>query len=501
MALFLRNSIRNFEVKKIDIINYFKIFDMKKYFISVLSAIMGGAIALGGYHFLIKEKENSSLSFSSSTEDNTNVVHTNFHQVANFNFDENSFINASNKTVNSVVHVKNMTVAPEITSIFDLFSGNMPQQGGKERLAGTGSGVIISPDGYIVTNNHVISGASSVQVTLNNNQTYKAEIIGSDSSSDIALLKIKASEKLPFLTFADSDNTKIGEWVLAVGNPFNLTSTVTAGIISAKARNLGNQYNGKVESYIQTDAAVNSGNSGGALVNLNGDLIGINTAIASANTGTFVGYSFAVPSNIAKKVVEDLIEYGNVQRGVLGIAGTELNSETAEKLKTKQTEGFYIDSVDDDSGAEKAGLKKGDIITQMDNVKIHTFSDLSGHINTKRPNDSVKITILRDGKEKDITVKLQKNDSYVANDLGIIVKNLSEKDKKEFKIKKGVKITKTSPLFIENGVNLDGKVLISINGKEVTDIDSVKNILDNSKSQRNAIIIQNKNGEKERYFL
>ena len=473
---------------------------MKKHFTSLLSAIIGGAIAIGGYHFLVKENisEHSHPIISESSQG----ISSNFQRVANFNFDENSFINASNKTVNSVVHVKNMTISPEITSIFDLFSGNTPQPGnGKERLAGTGSGVIISPDGYIVTNNHVISGASSVQVTLNNNQTYKAEIIGSDSSSDIALLKIKAPEKLPYLTFADSDNTQIGEWVLAVGNPFNLTSTVTAGIISAKARNLGNQYNGKVESYIQTDAAVNSGKSGGALVNLNGDLIGINTAIASANTGTFVGYSFAVPSNIAKKVVEDLIEYGNVQRGVLGITGTELNSETAEKLKTKQTEGFYIDSVDEESGAEKAGIKKGDIITQMDNLKIRTFSDLSGHINTKRPNDTVKVTILRDGKSKDVTVTLQKNSSYVANDLGIIVKDLSEKDKKEFKLKNGVKITQTSPLFIENGVDLTGKVLISINGKEITNTDSVKKILENSNSQRNAIIVQNKNGEKERYFL
>ena len=474
---------------------------MKKHLTSVFSAILGGTIALGGYHFILKEKEDNTLFFSSQKADTTGAIHTNFQQVANFNFDENSFINASNKTVNSVVHVKNMTVAPEITSIFDLFSGNTPQRSGKERLAGTGSGVIISPDGYIVTNNHVISGASSVQVTLNNNQTYKAEIIGSDSSSDIALLKIKTEEKLPYLTFADSDNTKIGEWVLAVGNPFNLTSTVTAGIISAKARNLGNQYNGKIESYIPTDAAVNSGNSGGALVNLNGDLIGINTAIASPNTGTFVGYSFAVPSNIAKKIVEDLIEYGNVQRGILGVAGTELNSDTAEKLHIKQTEGFYIDNVEDDSGAEKAGLKKGDIITQMDNIKIRTFSDLSGHINTKRPNDNINVVILRDGKEKEISVKLQKNDSYVANELGIMVKNLSEKDKKAFNIKSGVKITKTSPLFIENGVNLDGKVLLSINGKEVKDIDSVKNILENNQSQRNAIVVLNKNGEKERYFL
>lgn len=474
---------------------------MKKQFTSVFSAILGGAIALGGYHFIIKEKETPSLSFSTSQPDSVGGVRTNFQQVAHFNFDENSFINASNKTVNSVVHVKNMTIAPEITSIFDLFSGATPQRSGKERLAGTGSGVIISPDGYIVTNNHVIKGASSVQVTLNNNKTYKAEIIGSDNSSDIALLKIKTEEKLPFLTFADSDNTQIGEWVLAVGNPFNLTSTVTAGIISAKARNLGNQYNGKIESYIQTDAAVNSGNSGGALVNLNGDLIGINTAIASPNTGTFVGYSFAVPSNIAKKIVEDLIEYGNVQRGILGVSGTELNSEVAEKLHIKQTEGFYIDGIEDESGAEKAGLKKGDIITQMDNIKIRSFSDLSGHINTKRPNDSVNVVILRDGKEKEVSVKLQKNESFVANDLGVIVKNLSEKDKKEFKLKNGVKITKTSPLFIENGVNLDEKVLLSINGKDVTDVDSVKNILENNNSQRIAIVVLNKNGEKERYFL
>ena len=327
---------------------------MKKQITTLFSAILGGAIALGGYHYFIEKKVGEPN--EDSVLESPNVVHTNFQQGARFNFDENSFVNASKKTVNSVVHVKNMTVAPEITSIFDLFYGNVPQQGGKERLAGTGSGVIISPDGYIVTNNHVITGASSVQVTLNDNKTYKAEIIGTDSSSDIALLKIKTDEKLPFLTFADSDNTQIGEWVLAVGNPFNLTSTVTAGIISAKARNLGNIQNGKVESYIQTDAAVNSGNSGGALVNLNGDLIGINTAIASSNSGTFMGYSFAVPSNIAKKVVEDLIEYGNVQKGVLGVSGMELNSETADKLKVKETEGFYVSDVESASGADKAGI-------------------------------------------------------------------------------------------------------------------------------------------------
>ena len=473
---------------------------MKKQITTLFSAILGGAIALGGYHYFIEKKagepnENSVL-------ESPNVVHTNFQQGARFNFDENSFVNASKKTVNSVVHVKNMTVAPEITSIFDLFYGNVPQQGGKERLAGTGSGVIISPDGYIVTNNHVITGASSVQVTLNDNKTYKAEIIGTDSSSDIALLKIKTDEKLPFLTFADSDNTQIGEWVLAVGNPFNLTSTVTAGIISAKARNLGNIQNGKVESYIQTDAAVNSGNSGGALVNLNGDLIGINTAIASSNSGTFMGYSFAVPSNIAKKVVEDLIEYGNVQKGVLGVSGMELNSETADKLKVKETEGFYVSDVESASGADKAGIKKGDIIKEIDNLKIRTFSDLIGHINTKRPNDKVEILLIRDSNSKKVMVTLQKNTTLVLNNIGMIVKDLTEEDKRVFKVQKGVKITNISDIYKQNGIDLEGKVLISINNKEIVDTNQLKNIVNElNPQQRNSFIIINKKGEKERYFF
>ena len=473
---------------------------MKKQITTLFSAILGGAIALGGYHYFIEKKagepnENSVL-------ESPNVVHTNFQQGARFNFDENSFVNASKKTVNSVVHVKNMTVAPEITSIFDLFYGNVPQQGGKERLAGTGSGVIISPDGYIVTNNHVITGASSVQVTLNDNKTYKAEIIGTDSSSDIALLKIKTDEKLPFLTFADSDNTQIGEWVLAVGNPFNLTSTVTAGIISAKARNLGNIQNGKVESYIQTDAAVNSGNSGGALVNLNGDLIGINTAIASSNSGTFMGYSFAVPSNIAKKVVEDLIEYGNVQKGVLGVSGMELNSETADKLKVKETEGFYVSDVESASGADKAGIKKGDIIKEIDNLKIRTFSDLIGHINTKRPNDKVEVLLIRDSNSKKVIVTLQKNTSLVLNNIGMIVKDLTEEDKRVFKVQKGVKITNISDIYKQNGIDLEGKVLISINNKEIVDTNQLKNIVNElNPQQRNSFIIINKKGEKERYFF
>lgn len=473
---------------------------MKKYVLIGMSAFAGAFIALGASHYLFKKE--TSLVSSSTIEVDKPIVKTNFSQVANFNFDENSFVKASDKTVHSVVHVKNMTVAPKITSIFDLFYGNGASEGGKERLAGTGSGVIISPDGYIITNDHVIDGASSIQVTLNDNKTYKAELVGTDPSTDIALLKIKREEPLPYLTFADSDNTKVGEWVLAVGNPFNLTSTVTAGIISAKARNLSSGYSGRVDSYIQTDAAVNSGNSGGALVNLNGDLIGINTAIASANTGTFVGYSFAVPSNIAKKVVEDLIEYGNVQKGILGVKGIALDSETAEKLSVSQTEGFYIDAVEQGSGADKAGIKKGDIIKEVDNTHIRTYSDLTGYINTKRPNDKVQVTILRNGKEQKIAVTLQKNTTYRLSNLGLEVKELTKEDKKQFRTEQGVKVTDAAEYYKMHGFDMIGKVLININNQEVKDIEHLKKIVAKfNKNTRNSMVVINQSGEKERFFF
>lgn len=473
---------------------------MKKHFTILISAFAGAFIALGASHYLFNGKKET-ISSQIPTQPTPETGH--FRQVANFNFDENSFVKASDKTVNSVVHVKNMTIAPEITSIFDLFYGNQSKnESGKERLAGTGSGVIISPDGYIITNNHVIEGASSIQVTLNDNKTYKAELIGTDPSTDIALLKIKTDDQLPYLTFADSDNTKVGEWVLAVGNPFNLTSTVTAGIISAKARNLGGAYNDRVDSYIQTDAAVNSGNSGGALVNLNGDLIGINTAIASSGTGTFVGYSFAVPSNIAKKIVEDLIEFGNVQKGVLGVKGTELNSEIAEKLKVKQTEGFYIDNIEEGSGADKSGIKKGDIIKEVDNVHIKTFSDLTGYLNTKRPNDKVQVSVLRDGKTQNFSVTLQKNTTYRINSIGLEVKELSKEDKKAFKTETGVKISAAADYYKLHGFDIVGKVLLNLNNEEIKNIDNLKKIVAKLNSNtRNSMVVISKNGEKERFFF
>ena len=333
---------------------------------------------------------------------------------------------------------------------------------------------------------------------MNNNKTYIAEIIGSDPKTDIALLKIDADEELPFVTFADSDNAKIGEWVLAVGNPFNLTSTVTAGIISAKARDLSGT---SKQSFIQTDAAVNPGNSGGALVNTNGELVGINTAISS-QTGSYVGYSFAVPSNIARKVIEDILEYGNVQNGILGIQGGALNSLVAEKIGVTDTEGIYIDSVVEDSGAEKAGIIKGDIIKGIDNIKISKFSDLTGHLNTKRPNDIVNLSVLRDGKTKTIPVTLAKNETFTLPLVGRI-KNAKTSDLKKYKAPYGVKITDLNSQYADywqrNGIEA-GCIITSVNDIKVKSVEDVQNALKN-KTHTESLRIEliNSKGEKERY--
>jgi Do/DeqQ family serine protease len=384
-------------------------------------------------------------------------------------------------------------------TIQDLFYGRRSQ---RRHQIGTGSGVIISPDGYIITNNHVIDGAESISITTNHNKTYEAELIGTDPKTDIALLKIDADEPLPYATFADSDDAKIGEWVLAVGNPFNLTSTVTAGIISAKSRDL---FGGDTQSFIQTDAAVNPGNSGGALVNTNGDLIGINTAITS-QTGNYVGYSFAVPSNIARKVVEDIMEFGNVQNGILGIYPKTLNSEEAKKLGIEETEGIYIDEVEVDSGADKAGLKAGDIINQLDNIKIYKFSDLKGFLNSKSPNDIVNVTVLRDGNEKTFSVKLLKNETINFPIIGIL-KNATKEDLKNHGINYGLKISIFTrnetyhEYWKNNGVRI-GDIVTSINEIKLTsveDVEKILNSLDYDESIR--IVLVNSKGEKERHYF
>ena len=350
-----------------------------------------------------------------------------------------------------------------------------------------------------MTNNHVIKGASEIEITLNNKKSYQAKLIGTDSKMDIALLKIDASEKLPYTVFANSDSVKIGEWVLAVGNPYNLTSTVTAGIVSAKARDLDTS---GIQSFIQTDAAVNPGNSGGALVNTRGELIGINTMISSM-TGSYVGYSFAVPSNIARKIIEDLMEFGNVQRGILGVEGGELNGNASKELGITQTQGFYINKVTKNSGAEKSGLLKGDIIIKLDEQNIATFADLSGYINTKRPNDAVKVTYIRDGKTKIIPVVLSKNEFFSTEFKGIELENIEASDKKKFKIDYGVKIKSiTSENLKQYDAELRGNIILSIDNVKATDIETVAKII--SKKQENQTVrleMINKNGELIRIII
>lgn len=310
---------------------------------------------------------------------------------------------AASKSIDAVVHVKNTSIVKDSDSwALQFFYGD-----DSRKKVGTGSGVIISPDGYIVTNYHVIENSSEVIVTTNDNKEYDAVIIGFDEVYDIAVLKIDSDKSLDYVFFGDSDSTLIGEWVLAVGNPYNLNSTVTAGIISSKSRDL-NEYDQKNQSFIQTDAAVNFGNSGGALVNIKGELIGINTLIQSM-TGGYVGYSFAVPSNTVRKIFEDLLEYGDVQKGLLGVRGVALNSPYSRQLNISETEGFYIDEIEIGFGADSAGLKRGDIIKSIDGFKINRFSDLSGYLSSKRPGDKVEVKYVRDNKSKTAIVILKKS--------------------------------------------------------------------------------------------
>jgi S1-C subfamily serine protease len=322
-----------------------------------LVSLFSGAVTLSAYKLLFEPNGY----FSKNTNGLVPEASDFYGKRVGFSPENVDFTSSAEKTIHTVVHVKNVSRRTITNPIMEFFYGYGGSQ--QREQIGTGSGVIISEDGYIVTNNHVVKDANEIEITLNNKKSYKAKLIGTDSKMDIALLKINADEKLPYTAFANSDSVKVGEWVLAVGNPYNLTSTVTAGIVSAKARNLDTS---GIQSFIQTDAAVNPGNSGGALVNTRGELIGINTMISSP-TGSYTGYSFAVPSNIARKIIEDIMEYGNVQRGILGVEGGELNSKSSKELGISQTEGFYVNKVTKRSGAEKAGLQKGDVIIKLDN--------------------------------------------------------------------------------------------------------------------------------------
>ena len=460
---------------------------MKKIIYPLSISIIGGIVAL-----LIHN-----LNFDHNLS-SKNIFPEN--KMVNISFDPNSisksstnidFTVAAEKTINSVVHVKNTSVSSGPSSVWDYFNNN---QNNRTRV-GMGSGVIVSKDGYIITNNHVIEEATTIEITTNNNKSYTANLIGADEVADIAVLKIDSKETFPYIRFANSDQTKIGEWVLAVGNPYNLTSTVTAGIISAKSRDL-NDYDSKNQSFIQTDAAVNSGNSGGALVNTSGDLIGINTAITSG-TGGFVGYSFAVPSNVARKIFEDIIEFGNVQKGLLGVTGFGLNSRNANELNINLTEGFYVNDVEPTMGAAMAGIKKGDVILSLDNLKIAKFSDLSGYLSTKRPGDEILVGLTRDNNKLKLKVVLEKNENI--DFYGMQIKNMSKEELQILDLDYGVKVLnhRNNTLY-RMGIN-PGYIITEINGEAVKNTSEIKKFKNNIKISQ--ITFVSPDGEKEKLIF
>lgn len=397
---------------------------------------------------------------------------------------------AAEKSVHAVVHIKSTQKGRTQTirrmpDIYDFFFGD--GRGREETVrtqprVGFGSGVILSSDGYIVTNNHVIDNADEIMVTLNDNRTLSARLIGSDENTDLALIKVDSDEELEFLPVGDSDALKVGEWVLAVGNPFNLTSTVTAGIVSAKARSLG-VYNGGIESFIQTDAAINQGNSGGALVNAKGELVGIN-AVLSSPTGSYAGYGFAIPVSIMTKVVTDLKEFGTVQRAVLGIVGGTVTSELNEEKQLGTVDGVYVSEIVADGAAAAAGIKEGDVIVGLDGKSVKNMAQMQEMLTMHVPGDVVSVKILRDKNEKELKVELknvQGNTNVVKSvDLDILgaeFKELGDKEMKNYNIPYGLKVTSVSKGLLSKAGISEGFVIVKVNGTAMKSIEDLNKVV------------------------
>jgi Do/DeqQ family serine protease len=448
----------------------------KQLFLTFVFGLLGGLISLIIYENFISENKN--ISENNETIDNSLSKFTNAKTVSVLTGDLD-FTQISKNAIDAVVHVKTTYYADYDNPFYNYFYGGKE---GEElpSMEASGSGVILTADGYIVTNNHVIEDATALQVVLNNKKSYDAKIIGTDPSTDLALLKIEATD-LSVLTFGNSDNLQIGEWVLAVGNPFNLTSTVTAGIVSAKARNidlLDKSY--AIESFIQTDAAVNPGNSGGALINVTGELVGINTAIASY-TGSYSGYSFAIPVSIVQKVVADLMEYGTVQRALLGVSIQEIDDELAKKYGIDDMEGVFVSSVSENGAAKEAGIQMNDIIIKIGEQIITEVSELQEKIGQYSPGDEVIVTVKRDGLEKEITVKLRNQlggTDLITNAkldiLGATFEELTEQEMIDLGIKNGVKVTDIKAgKFLKSGIKV-GYIITKINDviiKSITDVE------------------------------
>lgn len=400
------------------------------------------------------------------------------------------FTTAAELTVNSVAHIKVTKQSQQSpygggSDIFDFFFG--PGYGRQyqrsQPVQNSGSGVIISADGYIVTNNHVIDGADKIEVVLNDKRSFEAKLVGTDPTTDIALIKVEATG-LRALAFANSDDVRVGEWVLAVGNPFNLTSTVTAGIVSAKSRHVGiNTSSMAIESFIQTDAAVNPGNSGGALVNTRGDLIGINTAIASP-TGSFSGYSFAVPSNIAQKVAQDLMTYGEVQRAMLGVTIQEVDASMADELKLSKPEGVLVRGLSDGGAAKEAGVKERDVIVRLDDEAVNSVPDLQSRVAQHRPGDSVKLTVVRDGKEREVLVTLRNLRGTTAivrggdaELLGAVLEPVSQDEAQKLGIRYGLKVKSVKDGKLKDAGIRQGYVVTKANRVPITSMQDFQRVV------------------------
>ncbi|MBL7967432.1 MAG: Do family serine endopeptidase [Prolixibacteraceae bacterium] len=484
---------------------------MKKFGLLIIAAIIGSALTIGSFRL-----------FEAGSKKEIKIEHISGTPVVGAAYTVNKqgeivpleFTDVAKKVMPAVVHIKSTQVQnlknysyrnyPDPfrdffdDDVFKHFFGpeyrfESPQQGqrGPQTRVGSGSGVIINADGYIVTNNHVIESADDIEVILDDNRVFKAKVVGTDPSTDLALLQIKA-DNLAYLSFVNSDDVQVGEWVLAVGNPFNLNSTVTAGIVSAKGRNINIlQDRSAIESFIQTDAAINPGNSGGALVNLQGGLIGINTAISSP-TGTYAGYGFAVPSNIVSKVVEDLLKYGMVQRGYLGIVIRNVDGNLAKEKDLDVTYGVYVDSISTNSAAGDAGVKVGDVIQEIDGITVKTTASLLETIGRHRPGDKVKLKIDRKGKEIDFVVTLrnesgkekisEKGSKEILDVLGVELKEINKEEAKKLDIDGGIQITQLFDGKLKRSTDIEaGFIITKVDGERVKTIEDFIKYLEKRK--------------------
>ena len=472
-----------FDFSPVDLNNIIVKHMKKGILVLLLSALAGGLTAYAVVNVMQRGSQEVQISDQ-----------LNFRTVSLAHDDWPDFTYAAETSVDAVVYVKVMSTAKvqQPQSLFDYFFGyGTPQQ--REKV-GSGSGVIIREDGYIVTNNHVIEGADKIQVTLNTNQTYDAVLVGTDPATDVALLKIEAAG-LPVIPFGDSDKLRLGEWVIAIGSPYNLRSTITAGIVSAKGRsmpNTGGEF--RIESFIQTDAAVNPGNSGGALVDKNGNLVGINTAIIS-QTGSYAGYSFAVPSNMVKKIVGDLIDFGSVKRAVLGITMQEITDKIAEDLKLSARNGVYIVEVLKGGAADKAGIKSGDVLLSIDSVKITNSASVQETVSRYSPDDVAEVVVLRDGKEKSFEVTFmgaaqengtEANDGSVAF-YGSYIKEASKEKLQSLGLKAGVEIVELGQGKLMEAGATEGFIILYVNDQPVR---TPQDVIDMVRKSKRAVFVE-----------